>query len=84
MQRSTFPLCKMCEAKGLVVAAEVADHVEPHKGDLQKFWLGELQSLCSNCHNANKQQIEKRGYDTAIGEDGWPTDPKHPALVASR
>jgi hypothetical protein len=68
----------MCEAKGLVVAAEIADHIEPHKGDPFKFWFGKLQSLCLNCHNAEKQQIENRGYTKTIGIDGWPVDPLHP------
>ena len=29
--------------------------------------LGPLQSLCIGCHGGSTQQIEKRGYDTAIG-----------------
>jgi len=24
--------------------------------------------------------VEARGYDSTIGVDGWPTDPKHPNL----
>jgi 5-methylcytosine-specific restriction enzyme A len=73
------PLCKMCLARGLVVAAQVADHVIPHKGNYNLFWFGELQSLCTDCHNRDKQQIERKGYTTDIGKDGWPTDQRHPA-----
>jgi 5-methylcytosine-specific restriction protein A len=73
------PLCAFCAARGLVVPATIADHVEPHDGDLNKFWLGKLQSLCANCHNKDKSSEERRGYRTDIGIDGWPTDPRHPA-----
>ena len=73
------PFCKFCLARGVVVLADVADHVEPHRGDFNSFVLGELQSLCAPCHNGTKQQIEHRGYSTAIGEDGFPIDPNHPA-----
>jgi len=39
------PLCAMCLAEGKVVAARIADHIEPHKGDPVKFWNSKLQSL---------------------------------------
>ncbi len=68
----------MCQADGLTTVATVADHIEPHRGDPDKFWSGELQSLCASHHNKTKQSIERRGYDSAVGEDGWPSDPAHP------
>ena len=70
------PLCAFHLARGEVVEANVADHVEPHKGDLTKFWYGELQSLCSPCHDGEKRYIERGpyGYDEA----GKPLDPDHP------
>jgi 5-methylcytosine-specific restriction enzyme A len=77
-QKAEQPLCEMCLAKGLIVAATTADHIIPHKGDYVKFWFGKLQSLCTNCHNRGKKQIEIRGYTNDIGVDGWPTDAKHP------
>lgn len=40
------PLCRYCKASGVIREADVADHVEPHKGDRMKFFRGELQSLC--------------------------------------
>jgi hypothetical protein len=82
LQLQLHPLCRMCEAKGLIVAASVADHATPHKGDYQLFWFGELQSLCASCHSGSKQTLESRGYDTAIGLDGWPVDPNHPNNTA--
>jgi|SRR5262245_22407811 len=72
------PLCRMCAAEGRIVAAEVVDHIKHHEGDWNEFWLGELQSLCRNCHESRKRTIESRGYDTTIGADGMPTDPRHP------
>ena len=40
------PLCKFCADGGVVTRASVVDHVEPHRGDWNKFVLGDLQSLC--------------------------------------
>jgi hypothetical protein len=49
------------EARKIVAALEgatatVADHIEPLKGDPVRFWYGELQSLCVDCHDVLKQQ----------------------------
>jgi 5-methylcytosine-specific restriction enzyme A len=72
------PLCRMCASEGRITAASVVDHIIPHRGDINSFWLGELQSLCTFHHNSTKKIIEQRGYDPAIGADGWPLDPRHP------
>lgn len=69
----------MCLQQGKVEPACIADHIEPHRGDEMAFWFGPLQSLCKQHHNGAKQMLEHRGYDKAIGADGWPVDPKHPA-----
>jgi 5-methylcytosine-specific restriction endonuclease McrA len=71
------PFCRFCLALGEITAARVADHVHPHHGDVNQFWCGELQSLCFACHD-HKRFEERRGYDNAIGPDGWPRDPRHP------
>src|SRR5215467_16084333 len=70
------PLCQMCLNRGRITAATVVDHVEPHRDDPVRFWTGKVQSLCASCHSGPKASIEKRGYDTRIGPDGWPTDPR--------
>jgi hypothetical protein len=57
-------------------SCNLADHVEPHRGDYNKFRLGRLQSLCAHCHSSTKAIVEKRGYDPTIGTDGL--DPRHP------
>ena len=37
-----------------------------------------LESVCWRCHSGAIQSEEVLGYDTTIGADGWPSDPKHP------
>jgi hypothetical protein len=74
----------MCAEEGRITPATICDHVTPHGGDNMKFWRGKLQSLCATHHSAGKQRIEKRGYDTRIGEDGWPTDERHPVYGTVR
>jgi hypothetical protein len=68
----------MCLDQGKVVPAEIVDHIIPHKGDINLFWLGKLQSLCATCHSSTKQQLEEHGFASDIGRDGFPTDPNHP------
>lgn len=55
------PLCRPCQVEGFVVEATVCDHVEPHRGDVEKFWAGPFQSLCRTCHNSAKQREERGG-----------------------
>lgn len=46
------PLCAECQLWGRVVAANVVDHVIPHKGDKLMFWdRSNWQGLCKNCHD---------------------------------
>lgn len=43
------PVCAICEH---APAIEV-DHIEPHRGDIVKFWnFSNLQGLCKSCHSA--------------------------------
>jgi 5-methylcytosine-specific restriction protein A len=57
----------------------VVHHIKPHKGDLELFYdINNLSSVCWTCHSGDIQSIEGKGFDTEIGEDGWPTDPNHP------
>ena len=69
----------MCLKQGRVVAATVADHIVPHRGDAGKFWNGDLASLCDHHHSGAKQREEIHGYSDEVGDDGWPIDPRHPA-----
>ena len=74
--RTSF--CAFCLERGIVTAAEICDHAEPHHGDINKFWLGPLQSLCKCCHDSTKRFVETHGFRPDIGLDGWPLDPRHP------
>ena len=65
-QREAEPLCRMCLARGLTVAATVCDHIVPHRGDEAMFWSGPFQSLCKPCHDADKQRIESGGRPRLI------------------
>ena len=81
MQLQLFPLCAKCAERGVVTPAEVAHHKIPHKGDLKLFWFGELESLCTRCHDGITQQQERFGFCTDIGVDGWPVDQRHPCYA---
>jgi 5-methylcytosine-specific restriction enzyme A len=77
-QKRRAPLCQICLSEGQITPAEISDHVQPHKGNINSFILGELQSLCRHHHESTKKIIEQRGYDPRVGEDGWPVDQNHP------
>jgi 5-methylcytosine-specific restriction enzyme A len=66
-QLREHPLCAYCAEWGRVTPAKVC----ACDGD-------ELRSLCVECHNATRAQIEKFGYRCDIGLDGFPCDPRHP------
>jgi 5-methylcytosine-specific restriction enzyme A len=82
MQMKIEPLCVMCLKRGVVEPATVADHIEPHRGDPNKFWFGKLQSLCYTDHSSTKAKLDHgkqvEYYRSDIGIDGWPIDTKHP------
>lgn len=57
------PLCVMCQAMKppRVTAAEVVDHIIPHKGDQELFWLdSNWQALCKPHHDRDKAEQEGR------------------------
>lgn len=73
------PTCRFHRLElGAIVPATTVDHVIPHRGDEDLFWRGELQSLCGPCHDRHKQREELEGFSRGVGEDGFPTDPRHP------
>jgi len=78
MQLREHPLCCFCLGQGRVEAASVVDHLEPHRGNVNLFMTGPLQSLCKLCHDSRKQQVETYGYADDVGVDGAPIDPRHP------
>jgi 5-methylcytosine-specific restriction endonuclease McrA len=74
----------MCASRGLVVPAHQVDHITPHAGNWNAFILDPVQSLCDDCHNADKQQIDRLGYSRRIGLDGLPLDKNHPCYGGKR
>lgn len=66
------PLCAMCRQRGVITPARVADHIEPHRGDYDKFWNGRLQPLCIPCHSGAKQEFEKSATVRGCDENGIP------------
>ena len=80
-QLRASPLCRMHQQIGQAVEATVADHITPHRGDLNLFYdAGNLQSLCKRCHDAHKQAQEHNadGLVRGAGHDGRPVDLAHP------
>jgi len=78
------PLCATCERKGVTKPANIADHIEPHRGDRYMFWYGPLQSLCAPCHDHKTSVIESRGWSDEIANDGYPADKSHPWYKSDR
>jgi 5-methylcytosine-specific restriction endonuclease McrA len=74
-QLAIEPLCRVCLEAGHVTPATVADHVVSHKGNYTAFRLGELRSLCADCHNRLDRNNAPR---FPVNEDGSPSDPRHP------
>ena len=82
-QLAHHPLCAYCLQDGLVISAQVADHIVPHKNDAHAFFYGALQSLCKACHDGSKQREEHNGFRLDIGPDGFPIDQRHPFNCAA-
>ena len=78
------PWCAYCLRHGVLRPAEIADHVRPHGGDPNRFWLGELQSLCRDCHDGTKRFEEAHGFWPDIDVTGYPSDPRHPFYASNR
>lgn len=76
-QLQAEPLCRYCKQAGRLKPATVADHIEQHGGDMQKFMEGALQSLCRACHANVKQTLERSGYLKGSATSGTPLDPNH-------
>jgi 5-methylcytosine-specific restriction enzyme A len=77
LQVKLEPLCRECAKRGLAVPAQEADHDPPHGNDVNRFLVGPLRSLCSDCHRRARFP-QRHGYERDIGLDGFPLDPNHP------
>lgn len=77
-QLTAEPFCRLCGQAGHRTPATVADHIDPHRGDEDKFLNGDLQSLCGGCHSSVKQAEERTGMIRGADAAGMPADPQHP------
>jgi hypothetical protein len=59
--------CARCSRIDADTSKLVCDHVEPHRGDIEKFWAGPFQTLCKRCHDGEKQKEEVAAL--AAGDD---------------
>lgn len=57
--KQSHPLCERCKAQGLIVAAEVVDHIIPFPVCQDFFDRNNLQSLCSHCNIAKGNEDKK-------------------------
>ena len=71
---SSEPLCRHCQARGLIVQATEVDH----RNGPSDNRLESLQPLCKPCHS--KQTMVDMGHNVYLGCDanGMPIDPSHP------
>jgi hypothetical protein len=68
----------MCLAEGKVVAARIADHIEPQpQRPNQVLERQAAEPVRAHCHESRKKFVENRGFDKTIDADGWPTDLRH-------
>ena len=56
-QLTEHPWCADCLGDGRHVLATEVDHVEPHRGDAEKFFAGPFTSLCKS-HHSHKTAME--------------------------
>ena len=60
--RARHPLCQYCALVDEVKAADLTDHLYPHRGDHVVFWNKTYWvSSCDDCHNGFKQRVERKG-----------------------
>ena len=60
--------CVLCDRIECNTSLLVCDHVEPHNGDVEKFWAGPFQTLCKACHDGEKQRLERRSRNRVRDE----------------
>ena len=62
------PWCAECLRSGVHTQATDVDHIVPHRGDVERFYHGALQSLCHQCHASKtarevRSMLEGRGHE---------------------
>ena len=75
-------LCQPCQREGRATPATECDHITP-KSQGGTDHLGNLQAICTDCHNAKtaqeaadaQRELRNQGR-SYVAEDGWPVEPK--------
>ena len=81
LQLKTSPLCAICLHSGKLTVASVVDHVEPRSKGGEDYDVGNLQSLCPECHNRKTRRdagVTTKPVARGCSADGTPIDPDHP------
>ena len=61
------PLCRPCDKRGRVKAAQEVDHIIPHNGDHALFWdRGNWQSICRECHEEKSARERRKGTRASV------------------
>ena len=74
------PLCKRCEGRGKIVAAEVVDHIVPVSQGGAAFDEENLQCLCKPCHDGPKKAEDNQRRRLAKPGFDWRKPVKHPRV----
>ncbi|KKW67033.1 hypothetical protein AAV94_12685 [Lampropedia cohaerens] len=69
------PLCRHCQARGLVTPATDVDHVS---GDPSDNSPDNLQPLCHICHSLKTASDHGKAVSQGCDADGLPLDSNHP------
>lgn len=69
------PLCEICDARGLTVAATEVDHSD---NDPTNNAMANLVSLCGPCHSLKTQADLGKRVHWGCDMNGHPLDPRHP------
>ncbi|WP_213148839.1 HNH endonuclease [Pseudomonas aeruginosa] len=73
------PLCRMCAARGLVVAATDVDHIQDSRDDYSDDnSRANLQPLCHECHSIKTARGMGKSVTLGCDVSGLPVDPAHP------
>lgn len=68
------PLCRMCQARGLVVPATDVDHAS---GDPSDNSRENLTPLCHECHSRKTASDHGKRVNHGCDANGMPLDPNH-------
>lgn len=72
------PLCRHCQARGIVTPATEVDHIQDSRADYSDDNSREnLQSLCRPCHSVKTSMSMGKASSAGCDAHGLPVDPDH-------